>query len=152
MERFLANQPPPQSGAPSRLVIGLLALVCSCLALSALTLAMRPPPIHSHEDQIADLLRQQKIAFTTIALGERWPDRINFQYGANVFPYGYRIQVGFPSGAVEQGWLECAALERDCTFTLRSHGLTLVPVQDIRPPEPLPLPTWLHKYVARLLP
>lgn len=137
--------------SPGILALALVAV--SCISLMIVALALRPPPIHSHEDQIADVLRRDGIAYSQISLGERWPDHINFQYGANVFPYGYRITIRMADGTLADGSLQCAELERRCDLTVRSLNLRAIPLRDITVAHPLPMPAWLERYLmAEVLP
>jgi hypothetical protein len=135
-----------------RAVLALLGIVASCMAAVALTVLLRPSPIHSHTEQVADLLRRRGVAFREIAIGTRWPDNVNFQYGENVFPYGYNISIRLADGAIRQGWLTCAKLERSCKLLVPELGLMNADVRDFTVRNDVMIPEWLEPFLAPLLP
>lgn len=135
-----------------RAVLALLGVVASCVAAVALAVLLRPVPIHSHTDQIADLLRRRGVAFHEIEIGARWPDNVNFQYGENVFPYGFAISIRLEDGSIRQGWLTCAKRERSCKLMAPDLGLMNVDVRDFTRPNDVMIPEWLEPILAPLLP
>jgi hypothetical protein len=151
-----ANVRSPLPYVPDRIrrwsIVALALATFSCIALPIVAFALRPAPIRSHEDQITQVLRQHGIIATAVRLGERWPDRINIQYGANVYPYGYKISVSLANGLQESGWLECAQRETKCTLTMLGLGLPKTPLPEFTNESALPIPTWLQPYLSRILP
>jgi|GEM_PF-1234651 len=133
-------------------IAALALLALSCIVLPLLAIAMRPAPIRSHEDQISSVLRQHGLTPTAVYMGERWPDRINIQYGSNVYPYGYKISVALANGRLEDGWLECAEAEAKCTLTILDLGLPKTPLPELTDETALPIPAWLQPYLSRILP
>lgn len=131
-------------------MLGLLAL--SCIMLPVLAFVFRPPAIHSHEDQISYVLQRQGMTPAKIALGERWPDRVNIQYGTNVYPYGYRFTVLLDDGRQESGWLECAQREAKCTATILPLGFPKTPLPEFSSQQALPIPAWLQPYLRWMSP
>lgn len=126
----------------------LAALTIGCLLSAGLVMELRPRPIRSHNDQVAFVLRERRIAYSQIVLGERWPDHINFQYGSNVFPYGFRITVRMPDGTQRMGWLECAKFERDCTLSISDLNIRHVELPDLVPEPRMPWRSWLRRYLS----
>jgi hypothetical protein len=135
-----------------RIVVLVAVVMCSCLGTTTALAFLRPMPIHSHEDQIADALRQRGIAYQQIMLGERWPDHINFQYGEQVFPYGYRILVRLPDGRTIDGWLTCAKLERDCTLSMADLQFSQLALRNFSNEPAMLIPTWLASYLRMVIP
>lgn len=144
------------SAIPQHAVLRLSALVAVLLLLCVSTTSalvwLRPTPIGSYEDQVADALRQHRIEYQHIQLGERWPDHINFQYGSNVFPYSYQVEVTLKDHAKTVGWLTCAKLERACTLSMADLELRNIPLRDFSTQYPLPVLGGLLAYIKQVLP
>jgi hypothetical protein len=147
-----ADSPVPVHGSGFSGYIGRAAALClgglalGCLLAGIAAIALRPPPIRTHEQQVAEALHRHTIAYEQIRIGERWPDKINFQYGANVFPYGYRIRIQLRGGRTLDGWLSCAQHEHNCTLSARDLGLHNVRLRDFTPERALP--EWLELLLA----
>ena len=128
------------------------AVFLSCIGLATATIMLRPSPITSYEDQIADALRQQRIAYQQIKLGERWPDRVNFQYGSNVFPYSYRFEVLLKDSSIANGWLTCAKLERSCSVDSTDLALHNIAARDFSSRPEVPLLSTFIGYLKQVFP
>lgn len=122
----------------------------SCMLASFGAIIFRPARIVSYTGQAEYALRSRNIVAHSIKLGERWPDRINFQYGELVFPYGYQLLIRLPDGTDVNGYVECAKLERDCNVSVAALGLRHVKVPDIEVARPWRLPAWLEPYGSML--
>jgi hypothetical protein len=136
----------------SRWIVLIGTVLFLCIGIATALAFLRPTSIHSHEDQIADALTKRGIAYQQIMLGERWPDHINFQYGEQVFPYGYRIRVRMPDGRIVDGWLTCAKLERDCTLSIADLQFSQLAVRNFTPASSAFIPDWLAPYLRIVVP
>lgn len=134
-----------------RAILALTGVALGCVAALIAAALLRPAPITSHTDQIADLLRSRGIGFSQIAIGARWPDNVNFQYGENVFPYGFNISIRMADGSVQQGWLTCAKLERNCALLVPELGLMNAEVRDFTVRSDVMIPEWLEPLLEPLL-
>jgi hypothetical protein len=131
--------------------IAVLVLVLfSCIGAGALLMAIRPPEIHSHEDQVRYALGERSMRVVSFELGERWPDPINFQYGPNVFPYGYRVSIRLGDGTLQSGWLGCDQLDRSCSLSISELDIQGLPLPDITKDDELPILARLRALLAEV--
>ncbi len=121
------------------------------LAACAWLLMSWPRPINSHRDQIEFALRHKSLSAQEITFGERWPDYVNFQYGENVFPYGYPIRIMLSDGRVVRGAIQCAKFERNCLMRSQELGIHDFKLPDFTQERPLPLPDWAQRPVREAL-
>ena len=136
---------------PRRYYLSAFSLVVLLGACSWLLITRWPRSINSHRDQVEAALREKALSAQQISFGERWPDNINFQYGENVFPYGYPVQIILSDGRVVRGAIQCAKFERNCLMRAEELGIYDVRLPDFTKERPLPLPGWAERPVRQAL-
>ncbi len=132
----------------STLVLAVCTLMC--IAATGALLALQPPLIRTYDDQVAYVLRTQRIAYRQIRFGDMYPDRVNRQYGEYVGPVTIAVYVTLHDGRDVAGWVECRRIAENCTLSLLDLEMRRIPLPEFSRQRTWPWLEWLERTMTNL--
>ena len=126
----------------------MIVLLASCgLALGAAVL-LRPTRFTSHEEEIAYVLQQRRVAFKQVKLSQNPIDAQNYYAYAEYSIYGADAIINLADGRVVQGRVDCRVKRSSCYLSLGKLGIINQALPDLASND---LAAWLD-WIDRNLP